>query len=81
MEDAYVRSVQDVLQQFNVVQQSGLSDTAVQKSREEHGRNGKYTKVVLVEAARLSGLRAQRLTLLLSQLSPKIHQRRYGNSS
>jgi Ca2+ transporting ATPase len=41
MEDAYVRSTQDVLKQFNVTQQSGLSDAAVQSLREKHGRNGK----------------------------------------
>jgi len=39
MEDAYVRSTQDVLKQFNVTQQSGLSDAAVQSLREKHGRN------------------------------------------
>ena len=42
MENAYVRSAQDVLRQFKVSEGSGLSTTSVSASREKYGRNGMH---------------------------------------
>ncbi|EME39239.1 hypothetical protein DOTSEDRAFT_75085 [Dothistroma septosporum NZE10] len=39
MDNAYVRSPQEVLKHFNVSEQQGLSESAVQASRQKHGRN------------------------------------------
>lgn len=40
MDNAYVRSTQDVLDQFGVTEQAGLSESQVVSSRQKHGRNG-----------------------------------------
>lgn len=42
MDDAYVRSPQEVLKHFGVSEQAGLSSSAVEASRREHGRNGEF---------------------------------------
>ncbi|KAF1355429.1 hypothetical protein BDV97DRAFT_345535 [Delphinella strobiligena] len=39
MDNAYVRSTQDVLDQFGVTEQAGLSESQVVSSRQKHGRN------------------------------------------
>ncbi|KAL1304849.1 hypothetical protein AAFC00_003774 [Neodothiora populina] len=39
MDNAYVRSVQDVLGHFDVTEQAGLSEAQVTASREKHGKN------------------------------------------
>lgn len=41
MDDAFLRSPQEVLKHFNVSQQAGLSERAVEAAREKHGRNGR----------------------------------------
>ena len=41
MDNAYVRSTKDVLAYFQVVEESGLSDSAVAASLAKHGKNGK----------------------------------------
>ena len=40
MDNAFVRSTQDVLKQFDVTEQGGLSVSQIAASREKHGRNG-----------------------------------------
>ena len=40
MDNAFVRSAQDVLQHFGVTEQAGLSDNKVEASRQKYGRNG-----------------------------------------
>lgn len=39
MENAYVRSAQDVLSHFKVSERSGLSTKSVESAREKYGRN------------------------------------------
>lgn len=39
MDDAFVRSTREVLTHFNVLEESGLSESAVLSSREKHGSN------------------------------------------
>ena len=40
MDNAYVRSAQEVLNHFGTEEQIGLSDAGVADSRQKHGRNG-----------------------------------------
>jgi Ca2+ transporting ATPase len=40
MDDAYVRSTEEVLKHFQVTEQGGLSESAVETSRQKHGKNG-----------------------------------------
>lgn len=40
MENAYVRSPRDVLAHFNVSENTGLSDSVVEASRQKYGKNG-----------------------------------------
>ena len=42
MDNAYVRSAQDVLKHFHVSEQTGLSEKAIAAARETHGRNCEY---------------------------------------
>lgn len=40
MDDAYIRSSKEVLEHFNVSEEAGLSDSAVQYSLQKYGKNG-----------------------------------------
>lgn len=40
MDNAYVRSAQDVLKHFDVTEQKGLSQQAVTAARGKYGKNG-----------------------------------------
>jgi len=41
MDNAFVRSAQDVLKEFGVTEHGGLSEAQVVASRQKHGRNGR----------------------------------------
>ena len=70
MENAYVRSAQDVLKHFNVSGHSGLSTKAVEASREKHGRNCKNSKMMMRSSSLLTSI----------QQYLRIHQHLYGSS-
>lgn len=42
MENAFLRSPAEALEHFKVSEQSGLSQNAVLKARQQHGPNGEY---------------------------------------
>lgn len=42
MDNAFVRSTQDVLREFGVTENAGLSQSQIIASRQKHGRNGKF---------------------------------------
>lgn len=46
MENAFVRSPQDVLKHFNVTEQSGYSSSAVEGARKKYGKNGMHNDII-----------------------------------
>lgn len=50
MENSFLYTPEEVLEHFNVSEQTGLSQDAVLKSRQKHGSNGQYTPPALPES-------------------------------
>ena len=46
MDNAFVRSPKEVLEHFNVSEQTGLTDVNVTASRDKHGKNGMSSLII-----------------------------------